>query len=93
FGSLAWNNIKSQYSQPKLELYGLYHTLQALQVFLIGAPQFIIKVDVSCIKGMLNNLDQQCAAALNCWVSGIHQFDCDLVHIPAEKHTGPDGLS
>ncbi|EJU01048.1 hypothetical protein DACRYDRAFT_43612, partial [Dacryopinax primogenitus] len=93
FGSLAWNDVKSRYSQPKLELYGLYQALRALQVFLIGAPQFIIEVDASCIKEMLNNLDQQPAAALNKGVSGIHQFDFDLIHIPAKKHTGPDGLS
>ena len=30
FGSIAWNERKSRYSQPKIELYGLFRALRAL---------------------------------------------------------------
>ena len=42
---------------------------------------------------MLNNPDIQPSAAINHWIAAIQLFDFKLVHIPAEKHQGPDGLS
>ena len=30
FGSIGWNERESRYSQPKIELYGLFRTLHAL---------------------------------------------------------------
>jgi hypothetical protein len=30
FGSISWNDRESQYSQPKIELYGLFQALRAL---------------------------------------------------------------
>jgi hypothetical protein len=34
FGSIAWTEHKSQYSQAKLELYGLFHTLPAYRIYM-----------------------------------------------------------
>jgi hypothetical protein len=42
---------------------------------------------------MLNNPDVQPNATINRWIAAILLFDFKLVHIPAEKHHGPDGLS
>ncbi|KAJ3503912.1 hypothetical protein NLJ89_g8219 [Agrocybe chaxingu] len=42
---------------------------------------------------MLNEPDLQPRAAINRWIQGILMFDFTLVHVPAERHKGPDALS
>jgi len=51
-----------------------------------------VEVDTSYIKGMLRNPDIQPNASINRWIAAILLFDFKLVHIPAEKHKGLDGL-
>jgi len=65
FGSIAWNEHKSRYSQAKLELYGLFCALHATCLYLIGARNLIVEVDASYIRGMLSNPDIQPNAAIN----------------------------
>ena len=48
------NEVEAQYSQPKLELYGLYWALQYYWLYLIGVKNFYMEVDAKYIKGMLN---------------------------------------
>jgi transposase InsO family protein len=50
-------------------------------------------MDALYIRGMLNHPDVQPNATINRWIAAILLFDFKLVHIPAEKHRGPDGLS
>jgi hypothetical protein len=59
YGSLAWNDWESRYSQAKIELYGVYRALRTLRIYLIGLPSFDLEVDAKYIKGMLNNPDIQ----------------------------------
>ena len=66
FSSISWNECESCYSQAKLELYGLSCSLRAACLYLIGAPNLVIEVDMSYIKGMLHNPDIQPNAAINC---------------------------
>jgi len=42
---------------------------------------------------MLNNPDVQPNVMINHWIAAILLFNFKLVHIPVEKHRGPDGLS
>ena len=42
---------------------------------------------------MLSNPDIQPNATINCWIVAILLFDFKLIHVPADKHQGPDGLS
>ena len=65
FGSIAWNDRESRYSQPKIELYGLFRTLRALRVHIVGVPNLIVEMDAQYIKGMLSNPDMQPNAAMN----------------------------
>jgi hypothetical protein len=44
------------------------------------------------IKGMLNKPDIQLNATINQWIAVILLFDFNLMHIPSDKHSGPDGL-
>jgi len=41
---------------------------------------------------MLKNPDIQPNATINRWIATILLFDFKLVHMPAEKHRGPDSL-
>ena len=93
FGSITFNDRESRYSQAKLELYGLFRALKQTQLFMIGVKKLIIEMDAKFIKGMLNNPTLHPNDAINRWIAAILLFDFELVHVPAEKHTGADGLS
>jgi hypothetical protein len=93
YGSLPMDEPTSRYSQAKLELYGLYRALQHWRFYFIGAKKLIVEVDAQAIKGMLNSPNLQPNAAVNRWIQGILLYDFQLVHVPAEKHCGPDALS
>jgi hypothetical protein len=84
---------KSWYSQEKLKLYGLFHTLCAYQIYIIRVKNLIVEVDTKYLKGMLNNLDVQPNATINWWIASILLFDFKLVHVPAIHHTATNGLS
>lgn len=93
YGSIPMNEREARYSQPKLELYGLFRALRAYRLYLIGVKMLRVEVDAKYIKGMLNDPDLQPNATINRWIQGILLFDFELVHVPAERHRGPDALS
>ena len=93
YGSVPMSERESRYSQPKLELFGLYRALRHWRLYIIGVKNLHIEVDAQYIKGMLNEPDLQPSAAVNRWIQGILMFDFKLIHVPAEKHKGPDALS
>ncbi|KIY44933.1 hypothetical protein FISHEDRAFT_11834, partial [Fistulina hepatica ATCC 64428] len=84
---------ESHYSQPKLELFGLFRALQSWRLYLVGVQNLIVEVDAKYIKGMLNEPDLQPNATINRWIQGIFLFDLKLVHVPATRFKGPDALS
>jgi hypothetical protein len=67
--------------------------LCALCFHLVGIHNLVVKMDALYIRGMLNNPDLQPNATINWWIAAILLFNFKLVHVPAEKHHGPDGLS
>ena len=93
YGSIPMNEREARYSQPKLELYGLFRALRAYRLYLIGVKKLQVEVDAKYIKGMLNDPDLQPNATINRWIQGILLFDFELVHVPADRHRGPDALS
>jgi transposase InsO family protein len=93
YGSLPINERESNYSQPKLELYGLFRALRHYRLFLYGVKHLWIEVDAKYIKGMLNEPDLQPNATINRWIEGVLMFDFTLIHVPAARHLGPDALS
>ena len=92
FGSMLLNERESKYSQPKLELYGLFRSLRAARLWIIGVKNLIVEVDAKYIKSMLNNPDFQPNVTINRWIAGILLFDFTLVHVPGATHAA-DGLS
>ena len=93
YGSIPMNDREARYSQPKLELYGLFRALRAFRLYLVGAKKLEVEVDAKYIKGMLNEPDLQPNASINRWIQGILLFDFSLIHVPAVRHQGPDALS
>src|SRR5882762_7134687 len=92
FASITLNDRESRFSQPKLELYGLYRALGYMKLYLIGVRNLIIEVDARYIKGMLANPDLNPSAAVNRWILAILTFHFELIPVPGTSH-GPDGLS
>jgi hypothetical protein len=93
FGSIAWTERESRYSQAKLELYGLFRALRAYRIYIIGVKNLVVEVDAKYLKVMLNNPDIQPNATINRWIAGILLFNFKLVHVPVIHHTAADGLS
>lgn len=91
FGSVTFKPHESRYSQPKLELYGLYRAVKAERHRVYGI-HFRIKVDARSLIEMVNKPDLP-NSPLNRWLAMIQLFDYEIVYNPAEKHRGPDGLS
>ena len=92
FGSITWNERESRYSQAKIELYGLFRSLRAYRIYLIGVQNLVVRTDASYLKGMLNNPDVQPNATINRWIAAILLFSFTLEHVPGKFHS-PDGLS
>jgi len=65
YGSLPLDETASRYSQPKLELYGLFKALRHWRIYIIGVKKLIVEVDAKYIKGMLNEPDIQPNATIN----------------------------
>ena len=91
FGSITLNEVESRYSQPKVELYGLFRALKALEYLLWGI-NVLVEVDASFLKATANSPGLPNAAATR-WVAYIQLFDIEFKHTPAESHKAPDGLS
>jgi len=75
YGSLPMDEPSSCYSQPKLELFGLYQALRHWHIYIIGVKKLIVEVNAKYIKGMLNEPDLQLIATINRWIQGIKLFD------------------
>ena len=67
--------------------------LRVLRFHLVGICNLIVEMDTLYICRMLNNPDLQPNAMMNRWIAAILLFSFKLVHVPAEKHHRPDGLS
>ena len=59
----------------------------------VGIAHLVVEMDAQYICGMLSNPDIQPNAAINHWIAAILLFNFKLIHIPTEKHHGPNGLS
>jgi hypothetical protein len=93
FRSISLTEVKSHYSQAKLELYGLFPALRMVCIHIFGITNLTVEVDTKYIKGMINNPDLQPNMTINQWIMGILLFSFALVHVPTTMHTGANSLS
>ncbi len=78
FGSIPFNNRERRFSQPKLELYGLFRALRAYKIFIVRVRNLIVEVDARYIKGMLNNPNIAPSTSINRWIVSILTFHFEL---------------
>ena len=93
YGSIPLNERESRYSQPKLELYGLFRALRAWRLYLIGVKKLEVHMDAIAVKGIIQNPDILPNNAMNRWIQGVLLFDFEFRHVPATKFLAPDALS
>ena len=91
FGSITFNDTESRYSQPKLELYGVFRALKAERHRLHNI-HFRLVVDAAFIAQMLKAPDLP-NAAMTRWITYIQLFTFEIQHTPGISHRVPDGLS
>ncbi|CAD6928239.1 unnamed protein product, partial [Tilletia caries] len=91
YGSVGFSDVESRYSQPQLELCGVFKAVKHLRHSLYGVF-FILEVDAASLRQMINSPDIP-NAAMTRWVQYLKLFDHEIRHVPAHRHTLPDGLS
>lgn len=91
YGSCTYSATESRYSQPKAELFGVFRALKDLRHRVWGL-HFRLEVDAQYLDRMIRTPDLP-NAPMTRWVSYIQLFDFEIVHVPAAKFAGPDGLS
>jgi transposase InsO family protein len=93
YGSIPLNERESRYSQPKLELYGLFRALRAWRLYLIGVKNLVVDMDAIAVKGIINKPDIHPNNTINRWIQGVLLYDFQFKHVPASKFLAPDALS
>lgn len=91
FGSCTFNRTESQYSQPKVELYGVFRAVKEMRHRVWGI-HFLLEVDAKFLKEMIKEPDLP-NALMTRWVSYIQLFDFHLEHVPARLGVAQDGMS
>ena len=51
FGSIAWNEREKNYSQAKLELYGLMRALKAVRLYIVGVGNLTVELMQNTSRG------------------------------------------
>jgi len=91
FGSCTFSDTESCYSQPKLELYGVFRAVKDLWHRIWGI-HIRIDVDAKFLIEMVKQPDLP-NAPMTRWISYIALFDYEICHVPAQSHAAVDGLS
>ncbi|KAF7371577.1 Retrovirus-related Pol polyprotein from transposon 17.6 [Mycena venus] len=90
FGSCTFNAVESRYSQPKVELYGVFRAFKDLRHRIWGVF-FRLETDAQFLAKMIRSPDLP-NAPMTRWINYIHLFDFEVQHIPGKDHPA-DGLS
>lgn len=91
FMSFYFNEVQQRYSQPKLELYGVFVGLRALRYYIHGT-RFILEVDCTSVKQMIDSPGLPNSVESRwCWYIKMNDFV--LRHVPGIHHRVPDRLS
>ena len=91
FRSITFNEREVRYSQPKLELYGVFRALKAEQHQLHNI-HFRLIVDAGFLIQMMSSPDLP-NAVMTRWITYIQLFTFEVRHTLGVAHRVPDGLS
>ncbi len=90
FSSITFNECEACYSQPKLELYGVFRVLKA-EHHQLHNIHFCLVVDAGFLAQMMISPDLP-NAVMTRWITYIHLFTFKVNHTPGMSHRIPDGL-
>ncbi len=91
FSSIMFNEHEAGYSQPKLELYGVFRALKA-ECHRLHNIHFHLTVNVGFLVQMMMSPDLP-NAVMTWWITYIQLFTFEVNHTPGTAHHIPDGLS
>ncbi len=91
FGSITLNEREGWYSQPELELYGVFRALKA-EWHRLHNIHFRVIMDAGFIAQMMQALDLP-NMAMTQWIAYIQLFTFEIQHNPGVMHQVPDGLT
>ncbi len=91
FGLITFNEREAQYSQPKLELYGVFRALKA-ECHRLHNIHFRLTVDAVFLAQMMMSPDLP-NMVMMCWIMYIQLFTFEVNHTLGTAHRIPDGLS
>ncbi|OLY80705.1 Transposon Ty3-G Gag-Pol polyprotein [Smittium mucronatum] len=91
YESYTFNERERKYPQVKRELLGLKVMVKKLKEYLYGI-NFILETDAKPLLSMVNKIDLPNDIAAR-WVSYLHLYDFELVHIKGSENLVADALS
>src|SRR5258708_6465021 len=91
FGSITFNECESRYSQPKLELYGVFRALK-VEHHRLHNIHFRLNIDAGFLTQMMKSPDLP-NVAMTRWITYIQLFTFEVTHMPGITHHVPNGLS
>lgn len=91
FMTVYYNEMQQRYSQPKLELYGIFVGMKVARPWVHGC-KFILETDCSSVKQMINAPSYP-SAAEGRWCMYILSNHFEFKHVPGTTHIVPDALS
>ena len=91
FSLITFNECEAQYSQPKLELYGVFRALKA-ECHRFHNIHFRLTINAGFLAQMMMSPDLPNAAMMH-WITYIQLFMFEVNHTPGTVHCVPDGLS
>lgn len=89
--SIYYDEVQQRYSQPKLELYGVFIAMKAARPWIHGC-RFILEHDCISLKQMINSPSYP-SATEGRWVWYILSNDFEMKHVPGNKHLAADAMS
>jgi hypothetical protein len=93
FESGVWNSAEQKYDAGKRECLGILKALRKLKPWLYGV-YFQLEIDANTLVHQLNKAASDLPnSVMTRWLSWIHLFDFDVIHVPGKRHSGPDSLS
>lgn len=89
--SIYYDEVQQRYSQPKLELYGVFIAMKAARPWIHGC-RFILEHNCTSLKQMINSPSYPSVAeGRRVWY--ILSNDFEMKHVPGNKHLVANAMS
>ena len=93
YSSLPISGPQALYSQPKLEMYGLYRAVRHMAIYLAGVTNLVFEMDAKYVQSMLTSNDPFPETIVTRWRNIINVHKYTFRHVSATKFKINDALS